>query len=218
MENAQKSGAGIILAALACLAWPARPRAAQGRFFNLLQRAQNDSMPSDAAADFGGAIKAWRPAEGETLLAACYFGRAQADYSLGNLAESASDASRSLKLDSGNWRAGLVRGRARLAEGLDREAAADFERIVRLQPGDGEAYLYLGEAQRKMKRPLEAFANLKKAAALEPADYRPFLALASLWRTRGRCDAAVPLYEKAAALSGSTLARVQAGIGFCERG
>ncbi len=194
-----------------------RLRAAQGQFFALLERAQSDSAPADAAADFGGAIKAWTPAEGKTLLAACYFGRAQSEYSLGRLAESAADASRSLKFDSGNWRAGLVRGRARLAEGLYRESATDFERIIQLQPDNGEAYLYLGQAQLGMGWPLEAYANLKKAAALKSADYRPFLVLAALWRMRGRCDQAVPLYEKAEALSGSTLVRVQAGIGACER-
>jgi len=216
LENAQKSGAGVILAALACLALPARGRAAQGAFFDLLTRAQNDSAPADAAADFGRAIQAWAPAEGETLLAACYFGRAEADYSLGELAESASDASRSLELDSGNWRALLVRGKARLALGFYRESALDLEQTVSSHPEDGEAYLYLGQAQLQMERPLEASKNLRKAAALNPSDFRPLLSLASLWRDRGRCDEAVPLYQKAAALSDSTLIQAQAGLGFCE--
>jgi len=216
LENAQKSRAGVILAALACLALPARGRAAQDAFFDLLTRAQNDSAPADAAADFGRAVQAWTPAEGDTLLAACYFGRAQADYSLGDLADSASDASRSMELDPGNWRALLVRGKAQLALGLYRKAALDLERTALFHPEDGDAYLYLGQAQLQMERPLEASKSLRKAATLNPSDFRPLLALASLWRNRGRCDEAVPLYQKAVALSDSTLVQAQAGLGFCE--
>ncbi len=202
----------MILAA----AWPSRAVGAGERAFTqYFNRAQNDSAPADAADDYGSAIEHWRPEKGDILLAACYFGRAQAYYSLGELSKSASDASQSLALDSGNQRAYMVRGQARLALGLYREAERDFMVASRRDPRGEEAVYDLALAQFRLGQRALALKNFKAAQALAAEDFRPIEAEAALWKDRERCDMAAPLYRKAQALSERAEASSSAGLGYC---
>ncbi|MHB2026868.1 MAG: tetratricopeptide repeat protein [Elusimicrobiota bacterium] len=177
-------------------------------------RAQENSRASIKAYD--EAINEWRREYGQTLLAACYYGRAQSHCELGDFEACAEDASGSLAHDEGNLKAFKLRGWARFHLGLYRKAATDFKMGIEMGSGDAESYLDLGRARMRLGSIRLAAIDFHRAEAIAPLDARPFLEEAVLREREKQWDKARPLYERADDLSGHKSLRALAGLGFCD--
>jgi tetratricopeptide (TPR) repeat protein len=102
----------------------------------------------------------------------------------------------------------LVRGIARLRDGLYSAAVADLEAAAAASPASAEAHRVLGTAYHLAQRPSESLEHLKTAIRLAPSDERARIALARVLLTRERrAEAESVLHEAIAALPASAEAR-----------
>ncbi len=161
---------GPVLAAILLLARPARA----SEFLEALHRADARDAQDPERVEFAArAIKAWRPADGDELLADAYFRRGEGEFAAFDDAAADADLTKALAHDERNAAALLLRARSRLRAGRLAEAELDFSAETASRRDDGEGWLGLAEARvarglpRADRPALEALA---KAARLLDAD------------------------------------------------
>jgi hypothetical protein len=183
------------------LAAPARA----SEFLEALHRADARGAQDPERVEFASrAIRAWRPSDGNELLADAYFRRGEGEREAYDDAAADADFTKALELDDRNGAALLLRGRGRLRAGRPADAEKDFSDDVRDRSDDGEGWLGLAEARvarglpRADRPALQAAA--KAAALLDADDPRPKIAEGRAHYAAGRLlpalnalDAAVPL-------------------------
>jgi hypothetical protein len=132
-------------AALALLlACPARA----SEFLEALHRADARDARDPERVEFASrAIRAWRPADGDELLADAYFRRGEGEFQAFDDAAADADLTKALARDARNAGALRLRARARLRAGRPAEAEKDFSNEAASRPEDGEAWLGLAEAR-----------------------------------------------------------------------
>jgi hypothetical protein len=158
------------LALLLMLAGPARAT----DFLEALRRADARAASDPERVEFATrAIRAWRPSDGDQLLAEAYFRRSEGEFEAYDDAAAETDLTATIARDPRNAAALLLRARARLRAGRTAAAEKDFLEYTSSNAGDGEGWLGLAEARvarglPRADRP--ALAALARAARLLDAD------------------------------------------------
>jgi hypothetical protein len=155
--------------------------AGASEFLEALHRADARDARDPERVEFATrAIKAWRPVEGNELLADAYFRRGEGEREAYDDVSSDADFGKALELDPRNSAALLLRGRGRLRSGRLADAEKDFLDYARGNSDDGEGWLALAEARvarglpRADRPALEALAKAERL--LEAEDPRPKIA------------------------------------------
>jgi hypothetical protein len=174
----------VLMIALAC---PARA----SEFLEALHRADSRGAQDPERVEFAArAIRAWRPSDGDELLAEAYFRRGEGEYASFDDAAAETDFTKALARDARNSAALLLRARARLRAGRAADAENDFLDYTAARAEDGEGWLGLAEARiarglPRADRP--ALAALAKAARLlDDEDPRPKIAEGRAHAAAGR--------------------------------
>lgn len=152
-----------------------QPGWAASKFVQNLHKAESRKEPNERVEYYTRAIDAWEPAEGNSLMGACRFGRGEALVELWKFAEAEPDLTKALELDPINARAYLMRGKARLRLGRNNEAALDLLEFAGRNPADVDGLVTLADAQLKAGRGDAAMKACKLAEQAEPSDFRGWL-------------------------------------------
>lgn len=132
------------LAAALLLALPA----GASEFLEALHRAEARAAADSERIEFATrAIRAWKPSDGDELLADAYFRRGEGEYEAWDDAAADADLTRALARDARNRAALLLRGRSRLRAGRFADAERDFLDYTAARTDDGEGWLGLAEAR-----------------------------------------------------------------------
>ncbi len=121
-----------------------------------------------------------------------------------------------VRLDPGDPRLRVDRGRAYLRGNSVLRAEADFKAAVGFDPGLREAHEALVQLYRSQKMWGPAEAHLRKLVALQPKNPRPLSDLAEVKRERQQPEEAIRLYQTALALTPRD-ARLWTGLGFAHK-
>ncbi len=163
-----------VLSLALLLASPARA----SDFLDALHRAEARAAQDPERIEFAArAIRAWRPSDGDQLLADAYFRRGEGEAEAWDDAAAAADFGEALARDNRNEKARLLRARALLRSGRAADAERGFAEYAAARADDGEGWLGLAEARLASGLPsadrpaLEALA--KAAPLLEDDDPRP---------------------------------------------
>jgi hypothetical protein len=187
------------------------PAAGASVFLEALHRAAARDARDPERVEFATrAIRAWTPADGQTLLADAYFRRGEGEFEGFADDAAARDLAKTLELDGGNDRALLLRASALLRAGRAAQAEKDFLSCTERRADDGEGWLGLAEARLALGRARAgrpALDAAARAAALLPAgDPRPALAEGRSRLASGLTLKALDAFERAAAAAGPFLA------------
>jgi tetratricopeptide (TPR) repeat protein len=179
--------------------------AAQARasdFLEALHRAEARGPKDPERLEFATrAIRAWRPSDGDGLLADAYLLRGQGEFEAWDDEAAEADFGQALRLDERDDEALLLRARARLRAGRAPAAAKDFSDYAARHADDGEAWLGLAEARiasglPRADRP--ALEALDKASRLLGADDpRPKVAEGRAHLAAGRAPMALEALDGA---------------------
>ena len=202
---------GPVLAAALLLAPPAGASA----FLEALHRADARAADDPERVEFATrAIRAWKPSDGDELLADAYFRRGEGDFAAWDDAAANVDLGLALAHDARNRAALLLRGRARLRAGRAADAERDFLDYTAARADDGEGWLGLAEARLARGLPRAdkpALAALAAAARLLDADDpRPKIAAGRAHAAAGRLLEALNSLDAAAACGKDHLAEALA--------
>ncbi|HEX4047506.1 MAG TPA: hypothetical protein VH309_06710 [Elusimicrobiota bacterium] len=191
------------MTSLALLLLLARP-ALGSDFLEALHRADAREAKDPERIEFAArAIRAWRPSDGDELLADAYFRRGEGEFAAWQDAAADADLTQALARDPRNAAALLLRARARLRAGRFAEAEKDFADDVAAHPDDGEGWLGLSEARvarglpRADRPALQALA--KAELLLDPGDPRPKIAEGRAQAAAGRLLKALNALDEAVA-------------------
>jgi tetratricopeptide (TPR) repeat protein len=161
---------GPVLAAALLIAAPA----GASEFLEALHRADARAAQDPERVEFATrAIRAWKPSDGDELLADAYFRRGEGEFEAWNDAAAGADLGLALAHDARNWAALLLRGRSRLRAGRYADAERDFLDYTAARADDGEGWLGLAEARVSRGLPRAdkpALAALVAATKLLDAD------------------------------------------------
>lgn len=178
---------GPVLAAILLLASPA----GASEFLEALHRADARAAKDPERIEFATrAIRAWRPSDGDELLADAYFRRGEGEFEAFDDAGANADLTKALARDARNAAALLLRGRARLRGNRAADAERDFLDYTASHADDGEGWLGLAEARvarglpRADRPALEALA--RAARLLDADDPRPKIAEGRAHAAAGR--------------------------------
>ena len=161
---------GALLAAFLLLA----PAAGASDFLEALHRTDARAAKDPERIEFATrAIRAWKPSDGDELLADAYFRRGEGEFAAFDDETAIADLTKALARDARNRAALLLRARARLRAGGAAGAEQDFLDYTGARADDGEGWLGLAEARvarglPRADRP--ALAALVRAARLLDAD------------------------------------------------
>lgn len=165
--------------------------AGASEFLEALRRADARAAKDPERVEFATrAIRAWRPADGDELLADAYFRRAEGEFEAYGDAGANEDLTKALARDARNAAALLLRARARLRAGRTADAERDFLDYASAHRDDGEGWLGLAEARiasglpRADRPALEAL--LKASRLLDADDPRPKIAEGRAHAAAGR--------------------------------
>jgi hypothetical protein len=191
----------LALIATLALARPARA----SEFLEALHRADARDAADPERVEFAArAIQAWRPSDGDELLADAYFRRGEGEFAAFNDAAADADLTKALSHDERNAAALLLRARARLRAGRLAEAEQDFSNETASRRDDGEGWLGLAETRvarglpRADRPALEALA--KAARLLDADDPRPKIAEGRAHAAAGRPLQALNALDAAVAI------------------
>lgn len=162
-----------IVALAAALSAP--PAWAATKFVQNVHKAQSRKEPAERVEYYRRALDAWEPAEGNSMLAYCHYGRGQALAELWRWEEAEPDLSKALEKDPVNAGAYLLRGRVRLRLNRMSEASQDLLEYVGRKPLDVSGLVLLSEAQLRLGRGDAALKTCRMAQQAEPEDPRGFL-------------------------------------------
>jgi hypothetical protein len=124
------------LALIATLALARPVRASE--FLEALHRADAREAKDPERIEFAArAIQAWRPSDGDELLADAYFRRGEGEFAAFDDAAADADLTKALAHDEHNAAALLLRARARLRAGRLAEAELDFSNETAARRDDG---------------------------------------------------------------------------------
>ena len=188
------------LAFVFLLAAPARA----SDFLEALHRADARGSQDPERVEFASrAIRAWRPSDGNELLADAYFRRGEGEREAYDDDAADADFGKALELDARNEPALLLRGRSRLRAGRLADAEKDFSDYARDRPDDGEGWLGLAETRvarglpRADRPALQALA--KASRFLDADDPRPKIAEGRAHLAAGRLLPALNAFDAAVA-------------------
>jgi Flp pilus assembly protein TadD len=193
-------------------------------FLALVRKAGSRQEPEERVEYFSRAIAAWTPGHGSGLLAACYFGRGEARFKTGDMAQALPDLVKAQDDDPNNARAVFLRGRILLHQTLLEEepsarSAAQAAQVLAeysaLKPEDVEGLLAWGRAQVLAGRSDEARLTFGRARKLAPADPRPSLGTGRAFMAARRWDPAREDLEAADGLAHGRDADVLAERAAC---
>jgi hypothetical protein len=190
----------LAFAAILLLATAARA----SEFLEALRRADARDAKDPERLEFATrAIRAWRPSDGDELLADAYFRRGEGEYEAYDDAAAVDDLTKALARDARNGAALLLRGRARLRAGRLAAAEKDFIDYTSARGDDGEGWLGLAEARvarglpRADRPALDALA--KASRLLDADDPRPRIAEGRAHAAAGRLLPALNALDAAVA-------------------
>jgi len=202
---------GPVLAAVLLLAPPAGASA----FLEALHRADARAADDPERVEFATrAIRAWKPSDGDELLADAYFRRGEGEWAAWDDAGAIADLTKALARDARNGPALLLRGRARLRAGRAADAERDFLDYASARADDGEGWLGLAEARvarglpRADKPALAALVAAKRL--LDADDPRPKIAEGRAHAAAGRPLEALNSLDAAVACGKDRLAEALA--------
>ena len=155
-----------------------QPGWAASKFVQNLHKAESRKEPNERVEYYTRAIDAWEPAEGNSLMGACRFGRGEALVELWKFAEAEPDVALTGPISRGDVGT-VARHLAALAGtpelGRNNEAALDLLEFAGRNPADVDGLVTLADAQLKAGRGDAAMKACKLAEQAEPSDFRGWL-------------------------------------------
>ncbi|MFI5349296.1 MAG: hypothetical protein ACHQ2Z_07115, partial [Elusimicrobiota bacterium] len=168
----------------------ARPAPATDLLEALHRADARDAKDPERVEFAARAIRAWRPADGDELLADAYFRRGEGEFEAFDDAAAEADLTKALARDERNAAALLLRARERMRAGRTPDAEKDFLEYASSHPDDGEGWLGLAEARVERGLPradrpaLDALAKAERL--LDQNDPRPKIAEGRAHAAAGR--------------------------------
>jgi tetratricopeptide (TPR) repeat protein len=170
-------------------------------FIDDLRRAQSRNPRDRERIEFASrAIHAWKPSDGDALLAEAYYQRAQGHFYAFADESAEADLTKTIALDSLHQKALLLRGQTRLRSGKSVPAENDLRDYTLLKPDDGEGWLALSEALISRGLPSAdkpALEALDQASSrMSKNDFRLFVAEGRAHLAAGRSQKALASFDQ----------------------
>jgi tetratricopeptide (TPR) repeat protein len=191
---------------------------ASDAFIVAMRKAESFSEDGDKIEFYDRAIRAWEPADGQSLLGECYFRRGEARLRRWEFDGAEADLAKAVQFDPGNAQAKLLWGRALVKQGKASEAVKELLEVTMTAPDKEEGFLWLGEAYLLSAAPAPAARAFGRAEQLDSSDFRGAAGIGRAWLARRDFDKAYDALSRADELAKRRSSEVLTQLGVCEAG